>query len=69
MKFKPGDMLSCPTTGLIRFVVATQPYVGIPTSKEHEVLLMYPDNSTRWYSSTWLSAILKKVGDDTEELG
>ena len=68
MKFEPGDMLSCPTTDLIRFVVATQPYVGIPVSKEYEVLLMYPDNSMRWYSSTWLSTILKKVGDDTEEL-
>ena len=68
MKFEPGDMLFRESSGEIRFVVATQPYAGIPVSKEYEVLLMYPDNSMRWYSSTWLSQILKKVGDNTEEL-
>ena len=73
MMLEPGDLLM-PRDQYwadleTRLVIAVQPYVGIPETKETEALLMYPDGTMCWYSSKYIASILRKVGDDTEELG
>jgi len=68
MMLEPGDLLVTDIDLETRLVIATQPYVGVPKTKEIEVLLLYTNGTMRWYSSAWLAKTMRKVGDDTEEL-